>query len=306
MPGRCWARTPRRVRDVERREPAALRLVVVRPGPRRRAGPRSRAPAAARRQRTSSARPSATSICSSTRSTPGDHLGDRVLDLEAGVHLQEEEPLGVGVVEELDRAGAAVADRLGRPSGGVVQRVDDLGARPGAGASSTTFWWRRCTEQSRSPSTSTWPLAVADHLDLDVPAALDVRLDEDGAVAEGGRRLGLGGRDLGGQVLQRADDPHAAAAAAGGRLDQQRQVRLGRLLGHLQGRHAGLAHQLLGLDLGAHRLDRLRRRADPGEPGRLDGAGEVGVLGQEAVAGVDRVGARCVRGRVERRASTSR
>ena len=29
--------------------------------------------------------------------------------------------------------------------------------RPGAGASSTTFWWRRCTEQSRSPSTSTPP-----------------------------------------------------------------------------------------------------------------------------------------------------
>jgi hypothetical protein len=24
------------------------------------------------------------------------------------------------------------------------------GLRPGAGASSSTFWWRRCTEQSRS------------------------------------------------------------------------------------------------------------------------------------------------------------
>ena len=33
------------------------------------------------------------------------------------------------------------------------------------------------------------------------------------------------------------------------------------------------------------------RRADEDEAGRLDGLREVGVLGQEAVAGVDRVGA---------------
>ena len=31
------------------------------------------------------------------------------------------------------------------------------GVMPGAGASSTTFWWRRCSEQSRSPSTTTAP-----------------------------------------------------------------------------------------------------------------------------------------------------
>ena len=45
----------------------------------------------------------------------------------------------------------------------------------------------------------------------------------------------------------------------------------------------------LAADLGAHRLDRLGRRADPDQPGVLDGTGEVGVLGQEAVARVDRV-----------------
>jgi hypothetical protein len=28
---------------------------------------------------------------------------------------------------------------------------------PGAGASSSTFWWRRCTEQSRSKRCTHWP-----------------------------------------------------------------------------------------------------------------------------------------------------
>ena len=39
--------------------------------------------------------------------------------------------------------------------------------------------------------------------------------------------------------------------------------------------------------LRAHQLDRLRRRPDPDEPRVLDRAGERGVLGEEAVAGVD-------------------
>ena len=42
----------------------------------------------------------------------GDHLGDRVLDLEARVDLHEREAPLAGLVEELDGAGAAVARRL--------------------------------------------------------------------------------------------------------------------------------------------------------------------------------------------------
>ena len=33
--------------------------------------------------------------------------------------------------------------------------------RNGAGASSTSFWLRRCSEQSRVPSTTTWPCVSA-------------------------------------------------------------------------------------------------------------------------------------------------
>ena len=56
----------------------------------------------------------------------GDHLGDRVLDLQAGVHLHEEELVGtVGGDDELDGAGAGVVHAARGVAGG---RAD---ARPG-------------------------------------------------------------------------------------------------------------------------------------------------------------------------------
>ena len=54
----------------------------------------------------------------------GDHLGHRVLDLDARVHLDEEEL--VVLVQELERAGAAVADlaaRLGAALADARQRA---------------------------------------------------------------------------------------------------------------------------------------------------------------------------------------
>jgi hypothetical protein len=59
--------------------------------------------------------------------------------------------------------------------------------------------------------------------------------------------------------------------------------------GHERG--AGLGGDVTRLDLVAEGVDRLRARADPDEPGVDDGLGEGGVLGEEAVARVDGVGA---------------
>ena len=61
----------------------------------------------------------------------GHELGDGVLDLEAGVHLQEVE-LAV-LVEELDGAGVDVAARLGDPdrrlAHGLADVVGEVGGR---------------------------------------------------------------------------------------------------------------------------------------------------------------------------------
>ncbi len=78
-----------------------------------------------------------------------DRFRDRMFDLKAGVHLDEVE-LAV-LEEELDRAGAGIAEvGNGARAGGA-----DLGplflVERWELASSQTFWWRRCSEQSRSP-----------------------------------------------------------------------------------------------------------------------------------------------------------
>ena len=92
---------------------------------------------------------------------------------------------------------------------------------------------------------------------------------------------------------------HAAAAAAAGGLDDDR---IADVLGDaeilidivaqraVRARHAGHAGGLHGLDgrhLVAHQADRFGARPDEDETAFLDPLGEIGVLRQEAVAGVD-------------------
>ena len=59
-------------------------------------------------------------------------LGDRVLDLDARVHL-EEVPAAVGREQELRRAGADVADGLGEPQRGGAELAAQLAADAGRG-----------------------------------------------------------------------------------------------------------------------------------------------------------------------------
>jgi hypothetical protein len=98
-----------------------------------------------------------------------DCLGHRVLHLDARVHLHEVEVLVV-VDEELDRAGVLVADlAFTKAHGRSADLLAELfGSRMGEGDSSISFWWRRCTEQSRSPRWTALPCLVGDELDLDV------------------------------------------------------------------------------------------------------------------------------------------
>jgi len=87
----------------------------------------------------------------------GHLLANGVFDLDACVHLHEVE-LAV-LDEELDGPGIRVpglADALaGRLADFRAQLLVKSSA--GLGASSTTFWWRRCREQSRSPRWRTFP-----------------------------------------------------------------------------------------------------------------------------------------------------
>ena len=186
-----------------------------------------------------------------------------------------------------------MASAAARPASCRAARTSS--GRPGAGDSSTTFWCRRWIEQSRSPSTSTPSVVPTTWTSTCRPCSTygsTNTVPSPNADAASADAFSISP----GRSARRAHDPHAAAATSGGRLHQERQVGLGRLGRRFQHRHPGGGHQLLGLDLGAHLLDRLRRRPDPDEPGGDDGAGEVGVLGEESVARVDRVGTRAERG----------
>ncbi len=196
----------------------------------------------------------------------GGLLGDRVLDLQPGVHLQEEELPGV-VGEELHRPGTGVADRARGQAGRLEQPVPHSG-------DALHQRGRRLFDDLLVPALNrALPLAdrphravrVGHHLHLDVVSGGQVALAEHRRVAERGLGLTLRRRDFAWQRVQLIDNPHAATTTAGGCLHQHRQLRGGDGAGveFLEHRNPGRGHHLLGLDLGAHRAHRIHRRADP-------------------------------------------
>ncbi len=224
-----------------------------------------------------------------------------MFDLDSCVHLEEVE-VPVEIDDELDRAGRAVVDRLGQG--------DRLGAHRGPGLFVEEGRGRLLDDLLVAPLDRAFALAqidrvavgVGQHLDLDVARLLDELLDEHAVVGEA--RLGLAARRA--EALARlavvAGDAHALAAAAGRGLDHHRIADLARDLDRLlrvldqvhvagYGVDLGLGRQAFGLDLVAHGGDRPGRRSDEGDAGGLQGLDEAGVLGQEAEARMDGLGA---------------
>jgi hypothetical protein len=123
---------------------------------------------------------------------------------------------------------------------------------------------------------------------LDRALALHEPLTEDGVVAEGGLRLAPGGLERLVELSRVPNDAHAPSAAPGRGLDHQRKPELGRIA-VLDDRHPRFSGQLLRLELVACTTESFRRRADEDETRGLDGLGEIRILGEEPVAGMDRL-----------------
>ena len=151
----------------------------------------------------------------------GRHLGHAVLDLDARVHLEEEV---LAVLEQaLDRAGADVVDGACAASTPILPiRARSSSSTAGAGDSSISFWWRRCTRAVALAEVDDVAVAVGEDLDLDVARVGQVALDVDARVAEELLALAAGALEglleLG--LLER--DAEALAAAAARRLDGDR------------------------------------------------------------------------------------
>ncbi len=171
----------------------------------------------------------------------------------------------------------------------------------GAGAISTTFWWRRWIEQSPLEQVHDVALGVSQDLHLDVAGAHHGLLDEHRRIAESALRLAHRRAERLGQLVGRVDAAHAATTATGDSLHEDREADLvgtgdegvdvaaGR--GGFQSGYAGRAGRGQRRDLVAGHLEHLRGRADECQSVLRTCLGEVGVLRQEAISGIDGVGA---------------
>ena len=150
---------------------------------------------------------------------PGDHLGHRMLDLQPRVHLHEIEA-AVGMGDELDRAGADVADRLGRFDRGPAHRGAALGRHAGRGRFLEHFLVAPLYRAVALEEIDALAEGVGEDLDLDVPGLQHILLDQHAVVAERALGFALARRERGGEVLALVDAPHALAAATGAGLDE--------------------------------------------------------------------------------------
>ena len=147
-----------------------------------------------------------------------DLLGHRVLDLDAGVALDEEVLAGLGDDKELDRAGVHVGGRLHQPDRVGEEPRAQIAVQAGRGGRLDHLLVAELDRAVPLVQVDGVAVRVGEDLDLDVPWTLDQLLDEHRTVAEG--RLGLATAALEG-LGHRIPGPHrahAAAAAAGCRL----------------------------------------------------------------------------------------
>ncbi len=242
-----------------------------------------------------------------------DRLGHRVLDLETRVGLEEVERAVVGarrrVDQELEGAEAPVAHLFRqterRRDHPLAERRTEARARRDLDELLVAALQRALAFAERDDGAT----AVADDLHLDVPRARQVALDVEVARAERARGLGAAARVGLGEGRGIADDPHAATAAARDRLQHDRAT--GRLGGEERARllHAGRAararkqrhgetrRQHPRPTLVAEDREHLGARADEDEARVRRARGEVGALGEKAIAGMHGVGARGLGGR---------
>ena len=115
-----------------------------------------------------------------------DRLGHRVLDLDAAVQLEEEEV--VAVEDELDRAGAAVADRPAEGDRRLVERRAQRGREAGRGRLLEHLLMAPLDGAVALADRDDGSVRVGEQLHLDVARPLEVALAVERPVAEGAGR----------------------------------------------------------------------------------------------------------------------
>ena len=243
---------------------------------------------------------------------PGDRLGHRVLDLQAGVDFHEREAALRGLVEELNGPRVAVARAQRQPARRLHHLALLLGGQRRAGRLLDHLLVAAPAAAVAQADRPRRALAVRDHLDLDLAGRRHEPLEEQRAVAERLQRLRPRARKDGGQLAGRVHAADPAPAAAGRRLDHEREADplrvalsllegLDRAAAPWRDRDAGRLGQPLGLDLVADAAHHRRVRADEHDAQPVAELDKLRVLGHEAPADPRRVGAGGPQRTLERR-----
>jgi hypothetical protein len=154
----------------------------------------------------------------------GHELGDRVFDLEPGVHLQEVE--GSVLVEELDGPGVLVPARSTEPDGGISHCLAYLGREVRCRALLDQLLMAPLARAVPLAEPDDVAEAVAEDLHLDVAGSREIALEVDLVTSETRQRLALRAGEGVGGILWNIDDFHAATAAAVGGLYRHRPAHL--------------------------------------------------------------------------------
>ena len=231
-----------------------------------------------------------------------------MLDLDPGVGLDEVRVAGV-VHEELERAEVRETGRPREGEGGDDDPVAKGGIEVGSG--------RDLDDLLPAPLEAALALAEVDgpagsvtgHLDLDVPRPRDEALDVELLPAEGAPGLLPAARPRAFELRDAPGGGHPAAAPAPRRFDHHpgavrsegEQELAGRRepafhRGPREDRYLAVLRERPCPGLVAEEIEGVRGRADEGDAALHASPGEVRILAQEPVAGMDGVTARPLRG----------
>ena len=241
----------------------------------------------------------------------GRGLGHRMLDLQPRVHLHEVEGTRLGLEQELDRPGIAVARRPAQPNGGHAQLLLQLGVerrRRRLLQHLLVAALDGAVAHAHGPAVV---VTVGQHLHLDVARAHDRLLEEHGGIAEELERLGACAAQRVRQLVGGAHAAYAATAPACGGLEHDRIAEASRMAERVfdrldrpaaPWRHRylrALGHSLRG-DLVAEPAHGVAIRTDEHDPELVAQVGELGMLRHEAPAHPRRLGAAVAQRALER------
>ncbi len=211
------------------------------------------------------------------------------------------------VVDELDGAGVLVADAAGEADRGFADLPAQCGGEHRRGRFLDELLVATLRAAIALAEVDVVAVTVTEDLDLDVVDPREVAFHVDARIGERRRGFGPGLGEPLFQLGRGAHHPHAPAATARARLEQQRIADVGGLVprrvhvGNARirsGHHGDMVRGRRGAagDLVPHQLDGLRRRSDEREPVLCAAPREGRVLRHEPVARMDGIASGAERG----------